>query len=105
MNTDGILHKYLGIVKLEFEQYFDLIFEQKYEKRIFEILFKKYINIRYYNIRQEKNYNLSLKDAVNSELGLEAEKLMQKYAKDKVENIEVIKDLSGLDRVVIAKKE
>jgi len=87
VSTEVITHKYLEIVKSEFEKYFDLIFEQKYEKRIFEILFKKYANIRYYNIRQEENYKLPLKDAIKNELDLECEKLIQKYAKEKVDNI------------------
>lgn len=105
MSTEVVLYKYLEIVKSEFEQYFDLIFEKKYEKRIFEILFKKYVNIRYYNIRQDENLNIDLRNAIKNELDLEGKKLKQKYADEKVENIiNIFTYITNFDKISKNKK-
>lgn len=105
MSSEGIIHKYVNIVKTEFTQYFDLIFEKNYEKRIFEYLFKKYVSVRYFNMREETNYELTLKDAIKAELDLESERLIQKYTEEKVENIKnILIYLAGFDKITKNKK-
>jgi len=105
MSAEGIIHKYANIVKTEFTQYFDLIFEEKYEKKIFEYFLKKYVELRYLNISKETNTKTTFKDAIKAEFELDAEKLEQKYSAEKVENIKnIFIYLTEFDKLTTSKK-
>lgn len=47
--TINIMEQYIEITKKQIEDYMKLVFEDKFNKRYFDLFTEKYINIRYYN--------------------------------------------------------
>ena len=47
--TISIMEQYIEITKKQIEDYMKLVFEDKFNKRYFDLFTEKYINIRYYN--------------------------------------------------------
>lgn len=77
----NIIEKYIDIVKEEFKTYMKLIYENKYENKIFEEYFKKYIECRYYNYYENKLKN-NLRQTIIENLKDTQNKMLKKSDKD-----------------------
>jgi len=82
-----IMQKYIEITKKELSKYMLTIFEKEYDKNIFEDIFKRYIDVRYYDINQKIKKKEDLRKEVLSELQEQRKILVKKYDKLKVTNM------------------
>ena len=94
------LEQYIKIVKKEIEQYMQMIFEDGYDKEIFEQFLEDYINIRYFNIKQNINAKKDLYNCVMFQLDETAEKMLKIYNQNEVLNIkEIFNNIIYLDNI------
>ncbi|MDO5555537.1 MAG: hypothetical protein Q4G09_02465 [Clostridia bacterium] len=85
----NVMNEYIKITKKSIYQYFRLILEEKYDKKICEGYVNTYIEIRYYDINESKLYRKLKKDVLEG-MNEEKEKLILQYP-EKEENIKNIR--------------
>lgn len=63
----NIMNEYIKLTKKHILQYMKLIFENQFNRKIFEEYFSSYINVRYYDLNENKSNN-TLKNEILNEL-------------------------------------